>query len=231
MKSFSTARCAEYGHPEFTIQVEEGSPIPNVQRILLNYFEAAVAQGARFVAGQLVELGWSKVRVCARADGTLGVEERTLTPEVAWTESVTRALHDVWFQKEVVASVGLREKVAFPSQDETIMVSGCADSATDVVLTRLEAGELPAGFSGWTLTCAEEHEHTERDVVPLLAIAAVHPGLVQFLALPRGTTVLVSFRAKPGGPPDELWLKPHVFHGGAELTPEPTSYLAALQRR
>jgi len=56
------------------------------------------------------------------------------------------------------------------------------------------------------------------------------PGLVQLLALPHATTVLVLWRAKANAPEGMRRIEPHVFWNGEEIVPKPDSYLAALQR-
>ena len=199
--------------------------MPNVERILLDFFEDSVARGTAFAPGQTVQLGWSTLRLCDRADGTIGVEERELRPDEAWTESVDRALVDVWLQKEVAASVGLLDAISFPKQDDMMMASDCALGGEPILMVRLEANELPQGFSGWTLACARDHDHGERHVIPLLALAANQPGLVQMLALPHGTQVFVKYTPIDG----RLRIEPHVFRNGAEIKPSEGSYLAALQ--
>ncbi len=230
MHAYRTASCGRFGHPELTVQLTEASPIPDVHRILVDYFEAAVARGGKFQPGQRVQLGWATLLLCERTDGTIGVQERLLAPDVSWTESVDRAVHDVWFQREIADSVGLVDQLAFPTQDEGVLVADCAIEATASLLTRLPDDDLPDGFSGWTLCCAEDHDHGERAIVPLLAIAANLPSLVQLLALPHGVTVLIRYVEKPDAPPGALRIEPHVFrHSGEELEPRPGSYLAALQ--
>ena len=226
MQAHRTTRCSAAGHSEFTIQLRDKSPIPMVHQMLVSYFEDAVANGTKFKPGQTVLIGWAVLKLCERSDGTIGVMERELTPEVKWHESVDRALHDVWLQKEICASVGL--DLAFPRQDEMALVSECAMEGA-CIMTRIAADELPQGFSGWMFACTEDHDHGERAQLPLLAVAAMQPGLVQLLALPHGTSVLVMFREKPNAPKGMLRIEPHVFRDGDEITPRENSYLAGLQ--
>ncbi|HUJ63558.1 MAG TPA: hypothetical protein VLX92_33895 [Kofleriaceae bacterium] len=229
MHSFVTTGCAKFGHRELTIQLVEPPPIPNLQRMLLGYFEHEVASGSRFLPGETLQLGWATLRICERSDGTFGVQERELVPRPEWREAVDRALCDAWFQKEIAASVGLADELAFPRQDEAILVSSCADGTMAHVLLRLPITELPPNVSGWTLRCAADHEHGEPTLVPLLAVAALHPAFVQFLALPHGVTVTTTFRPKSNAPVGMLRIDPHVYRDGAELAASPGSYLAALQ--
>jgi hypothetical protein len=219
--TYRTDGCHRHGHRELTIHLADAPPIPRLERVLLDFVEERVARGATFAPGQTVQLGWSTLRVCERADGTLGLEERELSPRPAWVEQVDRALLDVWRQKEVAASVGL--ELAFPRQDESFLLAGCAADAASVAMTRLPDEDLPDGFSGWSVVCTARHEHTDSDALPLLALAAMRPALVQLLALPHGTVAL----AVAG---DDARVRPYVFRDGAELAPAAGSYLAALQR-
>jgi len=229
MIAYKTTACSQHGHREVTIQLAKQSPIPDVHRMLINYFEGAVARGSKFLPGQTVQLGWSKLRMIDRSDGTLGVEERVPKPDEEWVEAVDRALQDTWFQKEVVASVGLLDQMTFPRQDEDVIVTDCALDAPALIAIRLANENLPQGFSGWSLTCAEDHDHGEKQVLPLLAIAAMLPGVVQLLALPHDTVVLIAFREKADAPEGMLRIEPHVFRAGDEVIPQPGSYLARLQ--
>jgi hypothetical protein len=229
MIAHKTTACSRHSHREFTIQLAERSPIPDIHRLLIEYFEESVARGTKFLPGQTVLLGWAQLKLCDRRDGTIGVQERELSPDEQWVETVDRALNDTWFQKEIVASVGLLDELSFPRQFEDVIVTDCALNANDLLALRLANDRLPEGFSGWSLTCAEDHDHGEKQVIPLLAVAATLPAMVQLLALPHDTVVLVAFREKPDAPPGMLRIEPHVFRHGEELVPKPGSYLAALQ--
>lgn len=220
MQSFVTTGCGRHGHREMRIQLAEPSPIPNVQRFLLDYFEGSVASGNKFLPGQVIKFGWTLLRVCDRADGTLGIQQRERSPQMPWVELVDHALADIWLQKEVCASVGL--DLAFPSEDDHAFATACSEQATDVMFARLP--------DGWALRCAQDHDHGDLQTVPLIAVAAIHPVLVQLFALPPGTSVWVPFVAKRDAPEGALRVEPHVFRNGHELEPKPGSYLAALQR-
>ena len=83
METFRTTTCAAHGHPEVTLVLARPLPLPGVASMLLGYFEDAVARGTTFAAGQTVQVGWALLRLCDRDDGTLGVQERELSPEEA----------------------------------------------------------------------------------------------------------------------------------------------------
>lgn len=227
MHTFTTTSCSQSGHREVTLQLVHTLPVPNLERILLDYFETAVKRGAKYVPDQIIRFGWSVLRVCERSDGTLGVEERKLTPQLDWTESVDHALMDLFTQQQIAVSIGLVNEMSYPTQDEAVLVTQCAVEATALSFIRLDA-ELPNGYSGWSLTCSEDHDHGQAEALPLLALAANQPGLVQLLPLPPGCSVAIKFVDKEGAPKGGR-IEPHVFRNGVELPVEPGSYLAALQ--
>jgi hypothetical protein len=232
MQAHRTTKCNDFGHREITLQLAAPMKIPNAHGALLDYFERAVARGTKFLPEQTIRFGWSTLMLCDRSDGTIGVQERALTPKLQWIETVDRALRNVWYQQQVVSSVGLDDEISFPAEDDHFMVAECVNEAPvgmPLVLTRLAADDLPERFSGWTLSCADDHDHGERKFLPLLALASTHPGLVQFLALPHDTLVFVGFAAKENLPAGTARIEPHVFRDGDELAPKPGSYLAALQ--
>ena len=182
MQSYRTTGCERYNHLEFTLQLEGEPPVADLHRILIDFFEESVAAGTVFSPGETVTVGWSRLQLCDRDDGTIGVEERELTPDVQWTESVDRALCDTWYQREVASSLDMLEDLDFPSQDDAIMVAKCAEDAMNVVLARHPNDDVAENISGWSLVCTEDHDHGERKFLPLIAIAAFKPSLVQFLA-------------------------------------------------
>ncbi|MBL8917811.1 MAG: hypothetical protein JNJ54_03045 [Myxococcaceae bacterium] len=215
--TFVTSRCRVHGQPEVTITFADGLLVPDSERLLLGHLEESVARGARFSAGQTLALGGQVLRFTARADGTLGLEEQVPAPTEQWIEAVDRSVREVMLQKFICESVGL--PLTFPPPRASLLVARCAQDADAVTLTRVDAGDPKADLSGWQLSCAEEHQHDERFVLPVLALSALKPALVPFLALPPGTVVLVT----PG--------PAHVFFEGEQRQPLPGSFLAKRNER
>jgi hypothetical protein len=221
MPTFVTTRCRASGHPEFTLQFREARPVP-VERMLLNYLEGAVAARKHFAPGQTMQIGWATLRLCARSDGTLGVEERDGD---GWVESCNRSLMQTWLQKEVAASVGLLERLAFPRQDQGGAVCSRALSGHRWHLVRVEP-DAPTE-SGWGILCeGQGHDHSGEDEVrgfELFAITERLPFAAQFLALPVGATVLVDGTQE--------YIRAHVTLDAKVLAPARGSYLASLNER
>ncbi|MBF6338432.1 hypothetical protein IU450_21405 [Nocardia abscessus] len=218
--TFSTTSCADHGHPEFTVVFAEAQ-LPGTASWLLSYLESSVAAGTRYRPGETIRIGWNLVRVRERADGTLGLAERS--DAQTWVEQVDRTLRDVWFQREVAAGAGLADRIDFPGEDQQAIVSSCGLESPVLVLTRTEPGDPE--FSGWSVECFEEHTHRSSYYTTLLELAAAMPFAVQFLALPVSTTVLIeSPEITPTGT-----IRPHIVDAdGVELSPIPGSYLDYL---
>lgn len=224
MTEFRTSRCAEHQHPEFTIRFLREVPVPGLEKMLLGYFENAVASGTRFKPGQTVQLGWATLRLTQRDDGTLGVLEPDLKTELKWIESVDQSLLETWRQKEVLDSVGLLERANYPRQALQAIVCSQVWDAPAFMMGRT-APSTPTD-SGWFVGCMDEahdHQHAEAlSVVPLIEIAVKVPPLTQFFALPEGSDVVVT---GPGR------VRARVFFEGEELQPRESSYLSALNRQ
>ncbi|MER2560863.1 MAG: hypothetical protein ABTQ32_09100 [Myxococcaceae bacterium] len=217
MNTFVTTGCTGHGHPEVTLTFVEPPIVPHGERLLLGYLENAVAKGTRFEPGQTLGLGGHLLRFKQRADGTLGLEEPVPSPKETWVEAVDRTVREVTFQRWVNESFDL--ELAFPPLRASVLVSRCSEGAGTVVLTRVDAGDAAQAWSGWSLSCAQDHDHGERFSLPLLALSALRPTLVPFLALPSGSVVVAG-----AGPA-------HVFADGKELSAKPGSYLQVLNER
>jgi hypothetical protein len=175
--TFRTSQCARYGHPEFTLSFSQQRPVPGLERLLLGYFENGVARGAKFLPGQVVQLGWAALRLIERQDGTLGVQEIDPRNESGWVESVDRSLMETWFQKEVVASLAIEEP-AFPGQlQNAIVCKQLLQGGPEYLLSRSEPRD--ADDSGWFLGCFEQtHDHNSVDnlaIAQLISVAAHLP--------------------------------------------------------
>jgi hypothetical protein len=220
---YRTTQCTAHGHPEFTIVFRRELPVPGLEKMLLSYFESAVAKGTVFKSGQTVQIGWATLRLKDRDDGTLGVLEPDVLHELKWIESVDQSLFETWRQKEVLESVGLQDRADYPRQALQAIVCSNVTESREFILGRTE----PTGptDSGWFIGCTDEsHDHQLADAlraVPLIEIAVNLPPLAQFFALPAGTDVLIS---TPGR------IRAKVFLDGEERLAASGSYLEALNR-
>lgn len=221
---FCTTRCRAAGHPEVSFAFRRTPPVPELERMLLSYFEDEVGAGTVFAAGQTVQLGWATLQLVDRGDGTLGVHERDMTFERGWVDSVDGALMQTWLQKEVAASLGLLYELSFPHQEQLAVVCKRVRDCSAFVLSRT----TPSGRdSGWFVGCADpSHDHDDREnLAPtmLYNVAVLAPSLTAFLALPPGVEVEVGTEPSEGEP------SVRVSFSGRPLAPEPGSYLAARE--
>ena len=218
---FKTRTCSQRGHREFTLVFREPRPVPQLEEMLLSYFERAVARGTEFKPGQIVQVGWAMLRLKMRDDGTLGVEEPEVGSATPWVESVDRSLMEVWYQKEVVSSLGLTAP-AFPQQSQSALVCNRLREGLEAYAMSRSA-PARADESGWFIGCAEgDHDHdspANLRKAQLAGVAAKLPFLTQFLALPTGTNVHLAAGGR---------VRPTIFIDGNEASPKPGSYLAAL---
>jgi hypothetical protein len=218
---FRTTKCSAAQHREFTVRFGAPCPVPNLERMLLGYFEEAVAAGTRFKAGETVQLGWAVLRLIDRPDGTLGVLEPDLRGSLKWVESVDQSLFETWRQQEVLRSLGLDEYFSPPRQAQRAVVCTRVWESPGLLMGRAKSTE--ALDSGWFVGCTDEgHDHEAAEslqAVPLIELAARSPALAQFFALPVGSDVAVR---GPGR------IKARIFFQEQELTPKPGSYLHAV---
>ena len=214
MQTFQTKGCNKRGHREITVQFANKPVIPNGERLLVSYFEDSVARGVAFKPGQTIGIGGQLLRLKERSDGTLGVEELVPAPNEQWIEQIDRTIADVMIQRYVCDSVGL--PLSYPHPGASCLMAECVEHSESLLMMRIELEGLPEHASGWTLTCGKDHDHGERSGLPLLALSALRPEAVKFLALPVQTTVLVMPNHRA------------VFHDGKQLTPLPGSYLEML---
>lgn len=215
--TFVSDGCTRFGHPEVTVTFVEAPLIPSGERLIINAVEGAVARGTRFSQGQTMAIGGHLLRFCDRPDGTLGVEEPVPAPKEEWVEGVDRTVRELSLQKYLCESVSA--EVVFPLPKSSVTVARCADAAEAITLARIDGGNPERGFSGWSLACGLDHEHGERFLLPVLALSALKPELVPFLALPAESVVLIG----PHGA--------RVFCSGEERTPLEGSYLARWNAR
>jgi hypothetical protein len=222
--TYRTSIGAHVDHPDVTIRLAEPL-VPDLQdplaQWLLDYLQDAISGGARFLPGQTVGVGWRTLRVVERSDG-LGLEERV--DDGGWEEHVHLTLRDMWYQKEVVASIDAMHRLSFPSEAQSAEVSGCVAGAPLAVLLTRSASDDPS-VSGWTVSCARDHDHGDTIAEPLVDLVASMPFAMQLLALPVGASVVVD---SPGATTTGR-IGVRISLDGRPVEPLPGSYLEALR--
>jgi hypothetical protein len=221
-RCYRTSVGARSDHPEFTVRFAEQPLVSGAEAFVLDYLQDAMAGGTRFEPGQTIGVGSAALRVTARDDGTLGLEEQ-LDPD-RWAEQIDSTVRDTWSQKEVAASLGLVRQLRFPSKHQQASVAQCVTdhTPTKLVLHR-RASDAPHS-SGWMVSCGESHLHGTWVDHTLFELARALPFAVQFLALPDKVTVVVESPTVTSSGR----IHAQVMFNGRRLIPEPGSYLDAV---
>ncbi len=198
------------------------APASGWAALVLDDLQDAIAQGTWYEPGMLVRSGWRTLRIIDRADGMLGLEERTGADR--WAEQIDLTLHELWSQRQLLAGLGIEEWISFPRDSEDATVADCVDDGVTSVLFAREPTDSPT-HSGWSLSCVRQHEHGSTQVRSLGELVAARPYLARFLALP--TPVEVRINASRG----EGAIRAGVRMFGGEFLPESGSPAAELLGR
>ena len=223
MLEHRTTRCQESGHAEFRFTFGQPLPVPNLEHLLLNYFESAVAQGTQFEPDQIVQMGCVILKLVQDGEGFLLL--RALGDDADWHDDIGPALMGLWRQQEVARSVDLTPDFIHPAT--SALVCTRATELLDVYFMQRTEREQ-ASDSGWSIVCGDEdHDHNDPDsfiVLPLMSVVAMHPFLQEFLALPEGTEVVVEVVEDANG---ALRVSADIYVDEGLVEPGEDSYLGA----
>ncbi|MBY8856677.1 hypothetical protein K7711_09340 [Nocardia sp. CA2R105] len=211
---------ADSGHAEFTATVRGEVPEISLVFSVLRQLRDMVLAGQWIEPRSAYQIGCRTLRVIARDDGTLGLEE-TVAPGV-WQEQVDETITDLHNQILVGKQLGLAQSWGEMTELHRVVMHRCAATADTIALSRHAPED--EGASGWHVICMDKHEDDEVVGVQLGQVMADFPYLRQFLALPAETTVVMARPQRPDGV-----VRATVRHNGNELTagrtrfgPEPT---------
>jgi hypothetical protein len=188
-----TTRCSEWKHPEFRLAVDPAIPDCDIDAFKC-WLEESVASGARFEAGQIIQLA-SMLMQISSADGHLVLEEPDLrSVPIVWTAGITRSLRLTRLQKDVAESVGLGVGMDFPSIRHSVLIGVDLSSHSDAfILDRLEPA---ASDSGWFLgrldSQVDYNEPANLYRTSVYDAFVRWPKVAMFFALPAGSRVEMS---------------------------------------
>lgn len=217
--TYTTTQCGKFNHPEIEFSVSsKAAPEADIQHMVAS-LEHMVASGSRFKDGETLQLGWMVTRFARGPGGKLKLTEPDMKKvPIRFVESLDSTLKHLRSQKDSVESVMPATALNFPRLDQSVVVHVNYKKATPVALQRLEPQEQD---SGWWLsdpTDSRGNSDTTRFLkISLYQLALDRPDLIQLLAFPVGTTILVDRQV-------------HVAKGGAELPVRAGSYLDQLNR-
>ncbi|MGB3325873.1 MAG: hypothetical protein WBB05_25120 [Mycolicibacterium fortuitum] len=184
------------GHPEFTLEYEPHAVTELGIEWLASWLEDRIRRGACFSIGETIAIGWTNCYVTDHGDGTLGLAEpdfENVPPNLIAGASNT--VSQLWYQREVVDSVGLAAELDFPRYEQYAMTCERFVSADTVLMHRYTHGE---DESGWYIGCpGDDHDHSEAMLqhASLYEIAVAKPAIIGFLALPSDCSVLLDGEA------------------------------------
>jgi hypothetical protein len=128
--------------------------VPEIFMVLpiLDHLRDAVLGGKWFEPRQMIRVGRRVLRVIARDDGTLGLEEAT-APEV-WEEQVDETITDLHDQRVACTKLGFPMSGGTVSEWDLVTMHACAPAAGKLVFER--KNETPTqGMSGWRVICLD----------------------------------------------------------------------------
>jgi len=186
-----TARCSRYGHQEFILFCadEVASDLP----WLCQFLEDKVASGTVFAEGETLQVGWSVLTVRSGPSRRLTLWELDMSGTAGQMEcSVTRTLLFLRRQRAVLESFGILDQLQFPSVRQTAVFCARFDTASPRMLFRRDG---KSDDSGWFFGCTgKDHDHRRRENLSggsLYEIACANPDVLDFLAMPSGSVVLL----------------------------------------
>lgn len=187
----TTHRCGEHGHREFVLRWDSRRTAAADVNNLVQTLETAVANGKRFSPGDVVHVGWVPLRVIEAPSTMLSlVEPDFCGAPLRYVGGVDAALGHLRAQDDFADRVGLLN--ARPNLQDTIRVCGHLTSEGLVLdrSERLHESNTSGPSSGWLVACGEPAEDDHRlQTVTVYELVCRFPHLVDFLALPPGTTV------------------------------------------
>ena len=190
-----TSSCSRRKHFEICLTFDpDVAAKADVER-LKAFFEASVAKGAKFRAGQTFQIGWMTTLFVQRADGDLGITEPDFASlPIRATESVTSTVKHLRLQRDVCGGFGLADEEEFPSiRDSAIVAIDVPQGCEELFLARSAPSD---GDSGWFIgpreTDLDYREASNLRRCSLYEIAMLVPASIRFLALPEGFEVMLS---------------------------------------
>lgn len=193
METFSTSRCHERSHPEFSLLVERDGVADSHLKSLLAGIESMVHAGSVFCAGQNFQHGWMLTLVQEFGDGSLTLHEPDmLSMPIKFVPGVTETVRHAMLQLFALDSFSIsREQMEIP----TIVQSGiaCNRFAIGDGFTVDRVTPSDDNDSGWFVGCAEtECNHNDADNLQRLSLFQLflgRPEIRDWVTFPAGSQV------------------------------------------
>lgn len=200
MRTVTTTKCTAHGQSELTLAFDPEKVLERDVRWFAGTLEQDVESGARFKAGQSMQIGWMWTWVTALPDGTYGFEEpdmKSATPLVRQT-GLTNSLSHLRLQKDILESVLTAETLSFPSIQQTCLVCTRLGNAGAFFLDRREPDDKD---SGWIFGCESDHNHemtaSWQKTWLYTAVVGTCRRALPYLAFPPGSLITVDEKDSP----------------------------------
>ena len=181
------------GHPEFNLYFDEYVIDPWVEWFV-DYLENSV-QTEKYADEETMQVGWM-INLIKSDDGALTIYEPDFKRiPVNWTKSVSTTLSHIFLQRYVADSIGLTERMNFPSYIQTaIRCNSFGGDPVGFCITRFEPSDTNRKDSGWFLGCLDpKHDHNSPQTLSLISLfeaATINKFIVPYLALPPQVNII-----------------------------------------
>ncbi|MYM21570.1 hypothetical protein GTP46_02775 [Duganella sp. FT135W] len=210
-ETYLTTKCAQFGQPEFQINVMSSS-IPRADvDWALSTLEGMVASGEKFKAGETMQLGWMLTKLQAGDKGQLIVTEPDMKSfPIVFVDSVDSTLKHLRSQKDTVESVLAADALAFPSLIQAVVVHVNYDKSPRLMLERSAPNGRNSGLKVIDLNdkTASPNNYT---LISLYQLAKERPDLVKFFAIPPGVQATIDGKISFKKNGQALPIKPGSF--------------------
>ncbi len=222
MKALTT-NCGRYGHREFVIDYNETFVPASDVTWLLGFLEETVASGTKYEPYQTLQVGWTETLIGEAEYNRLQLLEPDWSGVLPfrYVSSVTKTLLHLRLQKDVADSLGILDRLSFPTLSQSAITCNQLGLLDCGVMDRVKS---EGHDSGWFFGCnSTDHDHNEsRNLkrMSLYEVACLLPVTAQFYALPPGINLQF------GGDVSLL-----AFFNGKKLSIKEKSYLHKLYKR
>ncbi|MBL8021203.1 MAG: hypothetical protein JNM27_16155 [Leptospirales bacterium] len=196
---FTTKALSPFGQPEFEIQLNQHEFAQVDFDFLQNALVQMAKSGARFLNGQLIQIGSTPCRV-ASGRGTLFLEEPDFEMyPLHWIPGATNTMRHLRIQNYVGDSLGLRDSLSHPSVLQSAVICTQLTPASGIFMERTSPTD--SEDSGWNILCPDpKHAHDNPATLRrelLYLVCMVNSAVPQYIALPEKISILQHFKGIP----------------------------------
>jgi len=191
MLTIST-NCNKAQQVDIELQFDPESALDIDVKAFVRNLEGQILRGTEYKIGQLIQIGWAMVKIEMGNGSKLALWEPDFMEMPArFVPGVTNTFRHLRLQKSVLESLGLEDRMLFPSMLENGIKCSRHEDSVDFVMDRAEPTKTD---SGWFFGC-DDNTHDHNNPVnlhraSLYELAHAKADCIPFLALPPGTLLL-----------------------------------------